>query len=142
MNAAPSVASRARRSPGIREGPEPKRPSPGLSRSGISRAVSKLVMKLGVDPVHVLAQLLAHGLDLVARLLLAHASEVLLAGAVLGDPFAGELTRLDLVEQLSHRGPRLFSDHAFAARQVAVLGRVRDRVAHARDALLVHQVDD
>ena len=39
------------------------------------------------------AQLAAHDLDLVAGLLLAHALEVLLAGAVLGDPLAGEVAR-------------------------------------------------
>ena len=46
--------------------------------------------ELGLDPVHHRAQLLALALDLVAGLLLAHALEVLLAGAVLGDPLARE----------------------------------------------------
>ncbi len=50
----------------------------------------------GVDPGHVRAQVLADHLDLVSCLLLAHALEALLSGAVLGDPLVRELTRLDL----------------------------------------------
>ena len=43
---------------------------------------------------------------------------------------------------LLHVRARLLGDHAFAARVVAVLGGVGDREAHAREALLVHQVGD
>ena len=53
-----------------------------------------------------------------------------------------ELARLDVGEDLAHRLPDLGPDHARAAREVAVLGGVGDRVAHSGDALLVHQVDD
>ena len=49
---------------------------------------------------------------------------------------------LDVGQDLAHRLARLLGDHARAARHVAVLGRVRDRVAHPLEALLVHQVDD
>ena len=56
--------------------------------------------------------------------LLAHAQEVLLAGFVLGDPLAREVTRLDLGEDLLHRGAGLLVDDPLAARQVAVLGGV------------------
>ena len=45
-------------------------------------------------------------------------------------------------EDLAHRRARLVGDDALAARVVAVLGRVGDRVAHPGQALLVHQVDD
>src|SRR5690349_4144404 len=93
-----------------------------------------------LDPIHVRAQLLALALDLVVLALLAHAQEVLLAGAVLRDPLARERARLDLAEDVLHRLPRLVGDDALAAREVAVLGRVGDRVAHPGDALLVHQV--
>ena len=68
--------------------------------------------------------------------------EVLGAGAVLGDPLARELARLDVREDLPHRLAGLLADHALAAGHVAVLGGVGDRVAHALDPLLVHQVDD
>src|SRR6186997_3239721 len=64
----------------------------------------------GLDPVHVRAQLLALALDLVVLALLAHAQEVLLAGAVLGDPFARELARLDLAEDVLHRLAGLVGD--------------------------------
>ena len=87
-------------------------------------------------------ELLAFALDLVALALLAHAQEVLLARAVLGDPLARELARLDLAQDGLHRLAGVVGDHPLAAREVAVLGRVGDRVAHPGDALLVHQVDD
>src|SRR5579875_1168822 len=77
----------------------PHRPS--LQSAGPT-AAEILFRELGVDPVHLGAQLLAHDLDLVARLLIAHALEVLLAGAVLGDPLAGEVTGLDLGQDVLH----------------------------------------
>src|SRR4051812_13186017 len=99
-------------------------------------------LELGLDPVHHRAQLLALALDLVVGLLLAHAPEVLLAGPVLGDPLARERAGLDLAQDLLHRRPRRLGDDALPARHVAVLGRVGDRIAHAADPLLVHEVDD
>src|SRR4051812_43303712 len=91
--------------------------------------------ELRVDPVHHRAELLALLLDLVALALLAHALEVLLAGAVLGDPLPRESARLDLAEDLLHGVARGVGDDALAAREIAVLGGVGDRVAHAGDAL-------
>src|SRR5436190_1334436 len=93
-----------------------------------------LLVEVRVDPVHHRAQLLAGRLDLRGGLLGAHALEVLLAGAVLGDPLAGEVARLDLGEDLLHARPRVVGDDALAARVVAVLGGVGDRVAHPRQA--------
>ena len=61
---------------------------------------------------------------------------------VLGDPLAGEVAGLDVSEDLLHRLPGGVADHSRAAGHVAVFGRVRDRVPHPGDALLVHQVDD
>jgi hypothetical protein len=78
----------------------------------------------------------------VVLLLLAHALEALLPGAVLGDPLASEVAGLDLVEDLPHRLPRGLAHDPLPPCEVAVLGRVGDRVPHAADALLVHQVDD
>jgi len=52
----------------------------------------RLFLKLGVDPVHLRAQLASHELDLVAGLLLAHPLKALLPGEVLGDPLAREIT--------------------------------------------------
>src|SRR2546421_4145522 len=87
-----------------------------------------------LDPVHHRTQLAALALDLVVGLLLAHALEVLLAGAVLGDPFACERPVLDLGEKLLHRRPRRLADDPLAPRHIAVLGCVADRVEHAGDA--------
>src|ERR671916_2970974 len=84
--------------------------------------VTLLRLELGLDPIHHRAQLLALDLDLVARLLGAHAPEALLARAVLGDPLPGELAGLDLGEHLLHRRARLGTDDALAARVVAVFG--------------------
>src|SRR5919202_1517972 len=107
-----------------------------------SRGRSPRCSEARLDPVHVRAQLLAHGLDLRAGLLGPHPLEVLLPGAVLGDPLAREVAGLDLAQDVAHVLARLLGDDALAARVVAVLGRVGDRVAHALQALLVHEVDD
>ena len=64
------------------------------------------------------------------------------AGLVLEDPLAGELAGLDLLEDLLHLGAGLLVDDPRAAGVVAVLGRVRDAVAHVVEAALIHQVDD
>src|SRR4051812_20231921 len=91
--------------------------------------------ELRVDPVHHRPQLSPLALDLRVLLLLAHALEVLLPGAVLRDPLAGELARLDLPEHLLHGLARRLGDDPLPARVVAVLGSVRDRVAHPADPL-------
>src|SRR5215213_4842839 len=80
-------------------------------------------VELGVDPVHHRAQLLALALDLVVGAFLAHALEVLLPGAVLGDPFARERARLDLAQHVAHRLAGRLGDDPLAAGQVAVLRR-------------------
>ena len=71
-----------------------------------------------------------------------HGVEAGAAGLVLQDPFAGELTVLDLLEYLAHLGAGVVVDDALAAGDIAILGGVGDAVAHAGDTLLVHQVDD
>src|SRR5829696_3158283 len=139
VGAGPSKRGRGP-APGATGGSQPEegmRSSPTLSFSQRLPGV-----ELGVDPVHHRAQLLALALDLVVRALFAHALEVLLAGAVLGDPLACERSGLDLAEHVPHRLARRLGDDPPAAREVAVLGGVGDRVAHPGDALLVHEVDD
>ena len=84
----------------------------------------------------------ADELDRVVLALLLEALVVRPAGLALGDPLVGELAVLDLVEDAPHLGAGLVGDDARAAGEVAVLGGVGDRVAHAGDPLLVHQVDD
>src|SRR5438270_13892995 len=96
----------------------------------------------GRDPRHHGPKLGADLLDLVFLRLTAVFVEVGAAVLVLGDPFIGEAAVLDLVEDAAHLGLGLLVDDARPARVVAVLGRVGDREVHARDAVLVHEVDD
>src|SRR5437763_10234459 len=91
---------------------------------GASQLEACLFLELRVDPVHLRSKLLADHLDLVAGLLGAHASEILLSGPVLGDPLAREVAGLYLVEYLLHRRPRLLADDPLAPGHVAVFGRV------------------
>src|SRR5947199_10340652 len=104
-------------------------------RARAAAAPAGLFVELGVDPGHLRAQLAPHHLDLVARLLLAHALEVLLTSPVLGDPLAGEGTAPDVLEDLAHGPARLLPDHPPSPGEVSVLGGVGNRVAHAGDAL-------
>src|SRR5947209_1335515 len=92
------------------------------------RVRGALLVKRCVDPVHLRAELLADDLDLVARLLVAHALEVLLTGPILRNPLAREVARLDLLERLLHRVAGGLADDPLAARQIAVLSGVGDRV--------------
>src|SRR2546430_11936012 len=98
--------------------------------------------KVLVDPVHHRAELAALALDLVILLLGPHPLEVLLPGAVLGNPLLGELARLDLVEDLLHRLAGRLADDPLAAGRVPVLGRVGVRLAHPGSPLLVHHSED
>src|SRR6185369_11342441 len=91
------------------------------TRGGYRTSGSEDLLELRLDPVHVGAQLLADVLDLGVGLLGAHALEVLLAGAVLGDPLARERAVLDLAEDALHLGAGLVVDDARTARVVAVL---------------------
>ena len=60
----------------------------------------------------------------------------------LGDPLIGELAGGDLLEDLLHLGLGGRGDDAGSAGHIAVLGGVGDRVPHAGDALLVHEIHD
>src|SRR4051794_17862567 len=95
---------------------------PGGRGSDDAERRASAFFELRIDPVHHLAQLATLDLDLVSLLLRAHALEVLLAGAVLGDPLARERPVLDLAEHGLHGLTRLVGDDPLAARQVAVLG--------------------
>src|SRR5205085_10395989 len=70
------------------------------------------------------------------------AAEALLAAAVLLHPLARERARLNLGEQAAHAPLRLVVDDRRPARHIAVLRRVRDRVAHLGDSALVDEIDD
>src|SRR3954454_13500427 len=94
---------------------------------GCAMGVLRLALfEFRIDPGHHRAQLLALHLDLVALALGAHALEVLLTGAVLGDPLARERAVLDFGEDVLHRLAGGVGDDPLAAREVAVLGGVGD----------------
>src|ERR1051325_3416057 len=83
-----------------------------------------------LDPGHHLAELGADLLDLHIGLLLAHPIEVGRSFGVLFDPLAREPPGGDLLQDLLHLLARALGDDALAARVVAVLSGVADRVAH------------
>src|SRR5690349_22586660 len=94
------------------------------------------------QPRHAGAQRRTDLLDLVIEIGLHERVVVRAAARVLGDPLLDELALLDLLQDLAHLLLGLVVDHARAARQVAVLGRVGDELVHLGDAAFVEQVDD
>src|SRR5437773_6064325 len=95
-----------------------------------------------LGPRHHGAELRPHTLDQVVVLLLAHPLEVRTALPTLRDPLAGERAALDVGEDALHLGPHRRGDQPGAARVVAVLRGVADRVAHELHPAAVHQVHD
>ena len=75
-------------------------------------------------------------------LALAQFGKLLAALFVLFNPFLGESAVLNLLQHFLHRLARRISYHHFATGQVAVLGGVRYRIAHAAQAAFVDEVDD
>src|SRR6266545_3259959 len=96
----------------------------------------------GGDPRHHRSQVRPDLLDRVLAAGLEQLVEPLAATTGLGDPLVGERARLDLGQDPAHLRPGLVGDDPRAPGHVAVLGGVGDRVAHAPDPLLVHEVDD
>src|SRR5271163_666052 len=97
---------------------------------------------VAAQPRHEGAQLASDFLDRMNLGLFSQPFEVGESGAILGDPFVGEFARLDVGENLLHRLARTLVDDASAARHIAELGGVADRVAHVGDAAFVDQIDD
>src|SRR3989442_4270710 len=95
-----------------------------------------------LDPGHHRPEPLADFLDGVLGVPLAHGQEARPVGLVLQHPFAGELARLDLDQDLLHLRLRFLADDARPPRVVAVLGGVGDGVAHVGQPALVEEVDD
>src|SRR5512132_771617 len=112
------------------------------SGSAIRTLAMRSTLPLVPQPRHHAAQRLAGLRDRVVGPGLAHAGEVGPALVVFLHPLAGEGPRLDLGQDAAHLGLGGVVDDAGPAGVVAVLGRVRHRVAHAGQAALVHQVDD
>src|SRR3981189_2077622 len=60
-------------------------------------------------------------------------------GATFGDPFLREDAIANLGEQLPHLLAHRGTDDALAARQIAVLGRVADRMPHEAEAAAINE---
>src|ERR1700691_4579008 len=75
-------------------------------------------------------------------LFLPQLGKVVTAVFVLLDPLPGESSILNVGQSLLHCGPRGVTNNFFATRQVSVLSRVRNRVAHPSQPTFVDQVDD
>src|SRR6266446_1538041 len=78
----------------------------------------------------------------VFRVLLSHGHELLAPVRVLVQPLLRKRAVLDLAQDLAHVLAHVVVDHARAGNVVAVLGRVRDRVAHETETAAIHEVDD
>src|SRR5215211_1428516 len=87
-------------------------------------------------------QLLSDLLHLRLGLPAAHREEARSPGLVLEHPVFGPLAALDIREDRTHPLSCGLVDDLRPRRVVAVLGGVRDRVAHPRKPALVDQVDD
>src|SRR6266540_4475345 len=122
-----------------------RRSSTPASASGSAIRMSAMCWRsvLGLaQPGHHRPQRPADLLDLVLARLRPQAVEVGAPGVVLGDQLAGEGARADLREDALHLRADILVDHPRPACVVAVLGRVRDRVAHPLEAALVDHVHD
>ena len=78
----------------------------------------------------------------MGSLLFASLEEGFCTLGVLGHPLGGEFAGLDLAEDLAHRLAGVVGDDSLAARVIAVLGSVGDRVTHPAQTTLEEQVDD
>src|SRR5690348_7862518 len=94
------------------------------------------------QPRHAGTQFLADLLDRVIEIRLHEAVVFLAAAVVFLDPLLDELALLDFLEDLAHLLLGLVVDHARAAREVTVLGRVGNVLVHLGEAAFVQQVDD
>src|SRR5581483_8497575 len=130
------AAKLSRQGAGARGRPLSAGPSKAAS---VARAIDQ---PLALQPRHEGAKLAADLLQRMPGGFLAHTAEIPESVAILVDPFVGELAGLDVAEQTLHGLAHLRADDLRAARHVAVLGGVADRVAHVGDAALVNQIDD
>src|SRR5260370_6079374 len=91
---------------------------------------------------HHLAQLGADFFNLGFLGAFAHCQEFVTSALVLVNPLFSELAGLNLRQDLFHLVARLLVDDARSARIIAVLRRVRNRIAHIAEAALVNKIDN
>src|SRR3954454_22122641 len=131
-----SATSRASRSSPRSD--SPARRSSLASSSRRARRPRRLLLAAG-DERHHAAQLLADRLDLAALGLLAQLLHARAAGLDVADELLGDRARADLCKDPAHPLAHVRVDDARAAREIAGLGRVWDRVAHTLEASFVHE---
>src|SRR5579863_867891 len=95
-----------------------------------------------VQPGHAGAQGGAHLLDRAIDVRLEKLAIVASAVRVLLDPLPRELAVADLLEYAAHLALDALVHDARTARQIAVLGGLRDELMHLAQATLVKQIDD
>src|SRR5690554_522529 len=94
------------------------------------------------NPRHHGAQLLAHSLDLVGRVLATTSSHGRIVQGTFRDEHLGVFTTLDALQCVTHGFAGLLVDHLRAGYVLAVLSVVGDGVVHVGDAAFVHQVNN
>src|SRR5271156_2370428 len=127
--------------PPTRRARSPVRTAIAIRQTPAALVLGFVYQTVAGQPWHEGAKLTSDIFELMLLGFLAQLAEVRQPGAVFGDPLVGEFARLDVGEQILHRLARGSTDHALAARHIAVLGRVTDRVPHVGDAALVDEVD-
>src|SRR5579875_1076915 len=108
----------------------------------IAASLRHALRLVGLEPRHQAAQLPADFFDEMSARFLPEFRKLRLPRGMLGDPFLRERPALDIGQDLLHLRPHVLVDDPRAARVVAVLRRIADRVAHPLDPALVHQIDD
>src|SRR5437016_1881573 len=122
----------------------PSRPKPPMTASVevFSCAACAGHDLLWVDEWHLPPQLAADVLDGMRRVLAPATIELWPAVAILFDPRRRKGPVSHFLEELSHRRPRIIGDDARSGDVVAVLGGIRNGVAHVIQSALVEEVDD
>src|SRR5438093_3057051 len=116
--------------------------APTVPYPSSATGTSTLATDFGLLAAHQRAQLLADLLDPLVCGLRAQLVQARFAGLHLVDPLAREDALADVGEELAHVLAHVLVDHLRPAREIAVFGRVGDRVPHPGEAALPDQVDD
>src|ERR1700678_2906724 len=95
---------------------------------------------IGGQPRHHGAQLLSNFFNRMLLRGFAQLGKFLAAFLIFFNPLLGEFAALDLLQHFLHRLARVLSNYHLAAREVAILGGVRDRIAHAAQAAFIAQI--
>src|SRR6266567_222956 len=110
----------------------------GRRRLGLGGLLARILLQ----PRHHAAQVCSHSFHLVFFLGFAQGGKILSASLVLFDPFTCEGARLNVSEDLLHRGAGFVPNNFRTAREIAIFRGVGNRITHAAEAAFVDQIDD